>query len=107
MVVNPTMSAKSTVTTRRSSPTTAMGAPQEEQKRAPGSLTAPHDGQVMHGVYGPGRRSQHSKTGLTRQKPSPAGLATGPVVMRVHASPGWVGSDFAVLPAPSPQEHSQ
>ena len=45
------MSAKRTVTTRRSSPTTASCAPQVEQKRAELSLTEPQDGQVMGEAY--------------------------------------------------------
>src|SRR5205085_1359206 len=46
-VVYPTRSANRTVTTRRSSEAVASGPPHEEQNRAPGSLTAPHDGQDM------------------------------------------------------------
>src|SRR3954464_10671105 len=46
------MSAKRTVTTRRSSPTTASWVPQVEQKRAALSLTAPHAGQVTSEAYG-------------------------------------------------------
>ena len=45
------MSANRTVTTRRSSPTTASCAPQVEQKRAELSLTEPQDGQVILEAY--------------------------------------------------------
>src|SRR5690606_38872314 len=45
--VNPTMSAKSTVTTRRSSPPACRDRPQAAQNRAPVGASLPHAGHTM------------------------------------------------------------
>src|SRR5688572_23941839 len=64
--VNPTMSPKRTVTTRRSSVGTCSGWPHEGQKRASAGTSAEHDGQDTGAAYGHDLRVSERSRAISR-----------------------------------------
>src|SRR4051794_8095325 len=81
-VVNPTMSANTTVTTRRSSCRTASTCPQDGQKRAPSGASVLHTGQVI------------TRSGYVQE---PAQGCVGAVVVEVAAACCLGGSVVVVV----------